>query len=316
MNVSELAATLLTHFSPEEREIPDGSNYPGRNAAICSAINAALQEICGGDSSPWSRVVRRGAILAAPTFIDVTATHGSTTITVSSSQWSPSMLGCSIALNGATVDNRTTGAVLADGVYTIELTLPFDGPTGTAAAKVFGDCVCLGQDVLSVVGKVSVGRREIGPMAAASSGYPYRSQQDFGIHKRVMTPPIFPMRVGESLGYPVGFYVDTQFAEEAAQSPIRILFVPAPAEATMAEYKVAIKPPMVTDLTSADSFPIPFEYVESVLLPVALKKLVTSPFFRSGVDAGRITEDYNMALVLLKRLNPRKRTGVTLRPIF
>lgn len=316
MNIAELASALLTHFSPEEREIPDGSNYPGRNATVCSAINAALQEVCGGDSSPWSRVVRRGAILAAPTNIDVTATHGSTTIMVSSAQWTPSMLGCSISLNAATVDNRTKSAVLADGVYTIELTLPFDGPTGTASAMVFGDCIPLAQDVLSVVGKVAVGRREIAPMAAASSGYPYRSQQDFGIHRRVMTPPTFPLRVGESLGYPVGFYVDTQFAEESLQSPIRILFSPSPAEATMAEYKVALRPVMVADLTSTAELPIPFEYVESVLLPVALKKLVTSPFLRSGVDPQRITEDYQMAVTLLKRLNPRKRTGIVLKPLL
>ena len=64
MNLGDLITRLQTHFSPEERGLLDGADYPGRTEAAIAAINAAMQFLFS-NHAPWARRGTHGFILHA-----------------------------------------------------------------------------------------------------------------------------------------------------------------------------------------------------------------------------------------------------------
>jgi hypothetical protein len=127
MTVNDIAKRLLTHFSPEERDIPDSVTYPGRNAAVLQAINGALQELFG-KGGPWIRKDERGARIYPATSVNVAATENSQTAHVF--DWADWMLGCSIAIGSSNYDNTIKTCVAASAVpnyLVITGTLTSDG---------------------------------------------------------------------------------------------------------------------------------------------------------------------------------------------
>lgn len=130
MTIAETALLLLNDFSVEERSIPDSADYPGRNAEVVKAINAALQELFG-EGSPWLRYDEQGFLIYGPTNVTIAVTSESKTADVVTG-WADWMEGCAIVIDGSTVENQIRGASASSenpDIITITGSLTSNGTT-------------------------------------------------------------------------------------------------------------------------------------------------------------------------------------------
>jgi len=305
MTFSALAARLMIYFSPEERSIPDSGTYPGRNADVLGAINGALQELFG-EGKPWIRKADLGAWLNAPTTITIAVTNGATAATITG--WQAWFAGCTIAIDGGTIDNRITNAS-----STVELKFPHDGPTGTVSATVYQDSLTIPDTVARVLEPVRVQGLRIHPMTNAGAGVTYRSSEDYGFRPTALNAAYIPGRMASRVARPTGYYVDTWMPSATATPLIRMALSTAPQEAMQVEYSATLKAPIGTALNS-DVIPVPLDYVDSLLWPIARQRLTGSEFFRNESAKEEIGRAYKEAMSLLDSLKPRTRSGNTIRP--
>ncbi len=298
MTVYEIAKRLLTNFSPEEREIPDNDNYPGRNAAVLEAINGALQELFG-KGGPWVRDDDAGDSIYPPTAVTVAVTSGSKSATITG--WQSWMAGCTIAIDGAEVDNEIKNASA-----TAALKYPYTGTTGTKAATVYHTSVTAADDVLEIVEPVRLDRRPLAPTASPYHQSVLTSYDDYGAFPGSQTPMIEVEKVTASAGIPTSFYVHTWVPDADTPSRIRMKLTPAPASGGMLDYRVMLAPPVVTDLEAETTLPIPLGFTESIFMPIATMNLMGTSFFRSMGIPAAVQKKYDTALELLAGSNPGK----------
>lgn len=296
MTITQAATSLLTHFAPEERSIPDAVLYPGRNAWVVQALNSALQE-CWTDNLPWVRPDERGVILYAPAVVSVACVNGSTAATITG--WAEWMAGCSIVIEGADNDNQ-----IRNNVAAAILKFPYSGTTGTHSATVYCDCVTLGTDVLKVIAPIKVDRLEIWPCPDPKS-VNVSGQHDFGF-----TGNGDALRVAPSIGTTIIYGIETWSPSSILPPVTRLRLQAAPKVTGLLEYKIEITPPAVIVLDSTAQIPIPFKFVELCLMPIARKRLTASPFFRDDGNAAEIESGYQTALAELKKLNPNRNSGI------
>ncbi len=242
MNILACSRHLLTHFSPEERDIPDHVDYPDRNAAVLAAQNGALQELYGRGGK-WVRQDDRGSILFAPTTVRITVATGSTAATIHTDDWQAWMAGCSIVIDGSAVDNQIRNASA-----TVTLKYPHDGASGATTGTVYCDSVTVASDALEVIEPVRIDRRQITPMPS-----PYAAQQghplgDFNFHQHSRDNPLPVARLAESASAPAGFVVETWAPDQNAQNQIRIRLWPATNAQYVLDYKIMLKPPRIESL--------------------------------------------------------------------
>lgn len=308
MTIYECAKVLLGHFSPEERSIPDSPEYPGCNAAVLEAMNGALQE-CYGSGSPWIRWDERGAILRGPANISVATTQGSPEVQILSG-WEDWMAGCTIIIEGHDVDNQ-----IRNNSAAATLKYPYDGPTGAANATVYHDCVLLEEDVMSVHGPIVVNGREIPPRANPMlHGI---ADRDYGFHTDVgLLIGTRAMRTASAAGAPVAYVVETWSPDNFLPVRIRIRLAPANGERGVLDYRVMLRPPVIGDLSSIETAPVPHAFISTIFLPIARQKLMASPFWREQGGGEEIRRAYGEALVMLEKLHPAKDTGIALKPRF
>ncbi|MEI6674456.1 MAG: hypothetical protein WCO57_04680 [Verrucomicrobiota bacterium] len=289
MTVNDIAIQLLTHFSPEERTIPDSSTYPGRNAAVLLAINGALQEMFTG-SAPWVRQDIRGVILHAPAAaVSIDVVNGSTAAVISVGTWQAWFAGCAIAIDGSAVVNQ----IRNDTRATILLKFPHDGTTGTKTATVYQTSVEVATDMMIVTGPVIANGVELNPIPADQDTY----------------DPSNPYPLTGRLSE---YRIDSWSPSDTAGPRSRIVLHPAPDATGFITYKGKIGPPAITSLASTATLPVPLQFIESLLLPLALKRLQSSTFF---LDAGRVEQinaDAKTAKTDLANLNPGANAGIRL----
>lgn len=307
MTITQASANLLAHFSPEERDVPDHADYPGRNAIVLEAMNGALQE-CYAMGSPWTRWDARGAILKTATTVSIAVTNGSTAGTITG--WADWMAGCTIVIGGHDCDNQIRNASSP-----VVLKYPYDGTTGTVSAVVYQDCVSAASDVLAVYGPVRVGGREILPRPntglSSIQTEDYGGHIDFGIIRNTYNP-----RVAAAAGHPLAYVVETWSSGQYAAPAVRVRLVPANNLAGVMDYNVTLKPPAITNIAATDLIPVPFGFAETIFMPVARQKLTSSPFFLDQSGGEEIRRAYETAITLLSSLNPSKDTGISLIPRF
>tara|TARA_B110000495_G_scaffold203492_1_gene227483 strand:- start:20048 stop:20983 length:936 start_codon:yes stop_codon:yes gene_type:complete len=307
MNITEAAQNLLDYFPEELREIPDAAQYPGPNAHVLAAMNAALQEIFGLDK-PWVRKDERGVVLNAPASIDIQVTNGSTAAVITVGDWQAWFAGCSVVIAGAAVDNQ----IRNDSYAAIVLKYPYTGTTGTVTATVYQDSVSVAIDAMQIHEPVRVNKGQIHPMNNAHAVTYGGSTEDYGFHRNTTRSNRSIKRVYETLGTPKWYSVDT-WSPSATEAPaIRLRLFPAPSELGFLDYQATITPPRLTDLTSTDDIPVPHLFVESIFLPIALKLLRKSSFWRNTAGEDEIASSYVTALQLLKNSNPQLRSGIPL----
>lgn len=311
MTARALADILLSYYSPEEQSVPDSVSYPKRNASVLAAINGALQELYG-EGQAWMRRQSRGAKLYAPTPVTIAVAADSHDGTITG--WADWMEGCSIVINGGSIDNEilehsTGGAVT--------LRFPYDGPTGNQAATVYCDAINLADNVTGVLKPVRIMN---GPrLAPVTDPDKLRMspslEDDYGQHRLIPNPPLPNLRIAEFLGTPQLYCCDS-LAETYDQPSLRLRLAPAPDRAMMLAYRATIAPPVITaaDLDSAPTLPVPAGYAESILMPIAIQRLVATPYFRDHAGKDEIARAYTAALALASSLRPQKSSGMTIRP--
>lgn len=286
MTIATIATQLLTHFSPEERSVPDSVTYPGRNGWVLSAMNGALQELYTG-ASPWVRKDERGALLHAPaTAVSIDVTNGSTTATISAGTWQAWFSGCAIAIEGAGVVNQ-----IRNDARNVVLKFPHDGTTGTKTATVYQTSVDVAADMIEVTGGVKVNRAAISPVTDPPT-------RDDG------------SALGVICGTPICYSVDAWSPGPTASPRTRINLWPAADANGFLEYRGKVVPVVITSLATTDTLPVPLQFIESIFLPVATQRLTACPFFLDAGRADEIARAYKQAKLDLANLNPSRDSGM------
>lgn len=306
MNINDAAKHLLNYFSPAEREIPDHADYPGRNAAVMTALNAGLQEMCG-EGKPWIRKSEIGMRFHPPTAvtIDVSADDTAAEITSGREDW---MTGCAIVIDGDDIDNQVRSNPSSDNVT---LKFPYGGTTGTKTATVYCDALNLTEDVIEVLKPVRINGVPIVPMNSPSEGRNPVACEDYGLDRRPDAAVPDAERVGDSAGTPRYYHVGT-FTEGDEQPALRITLYPAPSAAGVIDFQAHLTPPEINNLTSTSNLPVPFKHAHSVFLPIAAMALMQSPFFLGTAVPDALSKAYNTAIALIRDMSPNR----TKRPRF
>lgn len=299
MNINDCAKSLINYFAPEERNIPDTLTYPGRNAAVITAMNSALQELFG-QGKPWVRSDERGVVLRAPTPVTISVTNGSTAGTITG--WASWMTGCSIVIEGAAVDNQ-----IRNDSATVRLKYPYSGTTGTRNATVYHDSVEVDADVYEVRQPVTLGGIRLNPIPNAGSRLGISHSEDFHYSD---TTFLAAATVAATASTPTSYAVDSWSPDDKTAPRLRLRLFPAPADQQFLAFSATLKPPTVTTLQSTDALPIPFEKVESIFLPLAVSALRQCPFWRGIAGEESVASAHQEALLALRDDNPNKNPGV------
>lgn len=311
MTIATLLARLLTHFSPEERTVPDSVTYPGRNAAAIQAINGALQELF--TNSVWTRRDSEGFLLFAPVTVSVTVTEGSKTVAFGAG-WDTRFLGCSCRIGGATVDNRIKSVATTDAT----MIYPHDGPTGAADVIVWCDCLTLAANIAEVLRPVFIrGGPFLSPRPGPASLNAHQTnEEDYGFDRLVVNPITHEADMDTVAGMPQ-FYTVEEFQSDDYAVPIRRLRIyPAPSGQQLLSARVRYAAPNYAATDTNKVLPVPNEYVESILIPVAEQHLTRSEFFRNESAKPAIAQSYQTAINLLRSLNPQTSSGVRIRSLY
>lgn len=310
MTVNELALLLLADFSPEERAIPDAADYPGRNAWVKSSINGAIQEYWE-KTGATTREDEVGGIIYAPTTVTIAVTEGSSDATIAT-EYAPWMAGCSIVIVGHDIDNQIRNAE-TNGTGAV-LKYPYGGTTGTVAALVYHDSLIIRNDVMQVLKPVRVDRQEIMPIANPGN-FGTRVYGDFGRNQHTYLIPL-NSRVADTVGTICGYKVETYSPTVTGEPLNRMKLAPAPAYAGIIDYMAKLKPAPIVSLASSSTLPIPNQFVESILFPMARKRLSTCPFFSNlGAVAG-IESAYQTALIDAAAMIPQGDTDRRMRAVY
>ncbi len=306
MTVTQAVTKLLRYFSPEERSIPDSVAYPGRNQECLDALNASLQEIfaLGPD---WIKNVDYTFSLLAPVTVSLTVTQGSATATIANASWNAAYTGQALIFAGYPDDvNRAMSASVGVSLTTITLLRPYEGTSGTATATLYFDTAALPDAYTSVVSLRVADGKPLTPVPSPMHGTGVTADDDYG-----PVSSTWPTYIG--VGEPDRWMV-YRFANEAANDGImnfRLRVWPMPESLTVLEARLALGP---QSYSSVDTTPIlvPHDYALSILMPIAVKRLSASPFFRPPENLREISDQYVTAVSVLGRMAPQGKRNIRL----
>jgi hypothetical protein len=213
---------------------------------------------------------------------------GSTAIDIA--DYAAWMNGCAIAIESETVDNRITNAGNPNF-----LQIPSQ-VTGTLRATVYHTSFELPSVCMSLISPVLVGGVEIDD---------FQKIKDFSINERCSAV------VGK-----VKYYrISSARVLPTAAPVIRLEVWPPPAVATPLQYTATLSHAVITDLASTATLAIPYNFIQSVFLPIAARNLMDSSFFRGNAMPSSITDSEQKARMMLAKLVPNKTNSPRLIPI-
>jgi hypothetical protein len=209
--------------------------------------------------------------------------------------------------NGTSVLTTAFGPTLLTGGVGAGVDLKFPATvTGTQSATVYATAHTCALDVMDVRKPIRCDGMDLLDM---SNEYPSRRPvvfNDYGMTTLRNHAPSYAERVADTANQPRFFRVTTATLSNASSFVQRVEIYPAPAVQSFLEYKCSMTPPVVTSLTSNSTIPIPFQFVESVFLPLAERALMDSSFFRGTAAAGAIAGSEQKARAILASLQPNK----------
>lgn len=287
MNIRQCAQSLLSHFAPEERAIPDAEAYPGRNSAVQEAMNAALQEMyaLGG---PWTRWEQRGGRLPAPRVVTLDGTPDSLVVRVTQDPGAALTPRSTIVFANSPADEENAQATrpsMVNGEQAIGLLFP-PPAAGPLTATIYGDALEAGDDVMSIHDPVMVGGITVSARADLRDAQ-WISANDYGAHRERTLLTSARATIANTASRPVAYDVESLADDMSDSTSVIMRFFPAPARSMAVTYWAKLRPRAITTLTTTDPLPVPQEFVQTLFLPIARMKLVGSAFFR---DAGRVDE--------------------------
>lgn len=315
MTLRDAISLLLHNFSPEERNILETTTYPGRTEEVIRYVNAALQELYG-EGKPWMRKGSEGFLLYAPTTVTGTVSVGAKTLALGGS-WQDWMAGCTIRINGASIDNQILGED-PDTAGQALLLFPHDGTTGSASVTVYHNSLTLPDNVLAVLRGVKVvGGTPLTAVASPTRLAPNRTnEQDYNFDKLVPNPLTYEVPAAECLGVPQLYCIDSYVPDTTSSPVFRMRVAPAPSAQTILESRVTYKAPQVDEGHLDTNLPVPHDYVQAIFLPIVSQLLTASPFFRNDSGKPEIARQYGTALKLAQTLSPQTAGTLRMSPVM
>jgi hypothetical protein len=312
MTLDTLIVRLLTHFPHEERSIPDAAGFAGRNAAALTAVNGALQEIFA--KTPWSRRGTEGFLFSAPATVTATVTAGSKVIDFDAA-WLARFVGCTCRVGTSSQDNRIMAAGTGGGAT---LLFPHDGTTGSQSVTVYHDCSTLDATISDVLKPVRIqGGPFLTPRPSPASFVSAQTREkDYGFDRHAPLPTPASLSMDQVVGIPRLYCVEEHQTSQMAVPEKRLSIYPAPEQPTLISARIRYGAPIYDDPEEEAALPIPQDYVETILIPVAEQHLTRSQFFSNSDSKQAIADAYQDAIALMRTLNPQTSTGTNMRPVF
>ena len=309
---------LLLNFSTDERSVPSSSDYPGRCESCLGAVNGALQEIHAKAAGSFAHETR-GFRFGDPETITLSVTVGSRSATIAGAITDPT--GCLISYGGiaSRVVELTGIPAGAVTVTSVRLNAPWTGVTGTFTATLYRSAAPMGLDALQVADsgpmvtgtsrRLAVGTNERN--ALTNSEKIRRGVTDFG---RLIG---FSPRTNRT-GTPIACWVMQVFNPSVktlyAGGTRYLVLSPAPDEAISIEAEITLAPPAMSLDDMDAEIPLPMDWIDSLLLPIATKRLEASPFFRNDSTTEETNRQFNEAMALLKSMRGTRAAGLTMIP--
>lgn len=263
----------------------------GLEQRLLSDLNRALQEIYTLHPRPFFSADPRAGQVRAPLAVTLDVTAGGTAAgnLAPAADW---MAGCTLVISGDAAQNmlvKTAGP-------SFSLLKPYQGGTAAGvAATVYQDVLHPGADVEQVIAPViAEGYGELRPVTHERD----RQAAHTG-------GPLYPLPWSQRpVQMPDAYLVERHFDHSTGAVSARLRFSALPAAAFVCSFTAKLVAGMtaVTDLSDTRSL-VPFDLVDSVLLPIVRHKFASWPQFVG--DAGALKADYDTALVMLAALNPR-----------
>lgn len=243
---------------------------------IAEAANAALAQTYNALPT-YFKEITEGFTLEAPQAITLSVTNGSAQL--SSSVFTDAQIGRSVVLDGDPAWNQV--------VSTDRLLNAYLGPTGITNGTLYGDAIYSTRYPFDrVIGNPTFANPNLGFFAgrqiqrANEAGWPYAQQ--------VGLPLVWwPVMLGNSQG----------------NEPLLVLkFSPAPNQQYTIDIRMAYwsKRLTPTDYTDNTVIPVPDQFLESVLIPLALQAFMSSPAWLPGPQDGLIVDRAVAALSFAK----------------
>lgn len=227
---------------------------------IFQAANAAVQRVYNA-LPVYFKEQTVGFALPGPKSVTLDMTQYSNT--VSSDAFAPEQLGQSIVLPGDPAWNQIIG--------TNTLLNPYMGPTGTVTGTIYGNAYYSPQYPFErVIGNPRFADQNQWPMMrtemAKGSDAGWLFQQDVGRPQCWWAQPMGNSQGNEPL--------------------IVIRFAPAPDQAYSMNVRLGFWPKRLTlaDVANATTIPVPDQFLETALIPIAINELVSTPIWESRKD--------------------------------
>jgi hypothetical protein len=243
---------------------------------IAEAANAALAQTYNALPT-YFKEITEGFVLPAPQPITLAVVHGSAEL--SSSVFTDAQIGRSVVLDGDPAWNQV--------VSTDALLNAYMGETGTVNGTLYGDAVWSTRYPFDrIIGNPTFANQNLGAFAgrqmsnAGQATWLY--QQTVGLPLVWWTQPL-----GNSQG----------------NEPLLVLRVaPAPNQAYAIDVRMAYWSKRLTPQDYADNtvIPVPDQFLEAVLIPLALQAFMASPAWLSKPDDNLIIQRADAALQFAK----------------
>lgn len=275
-----LGVTSLDPTSPVNQAFPI---EPTDIDDVLSCLNAAFQQYFK-DGPSELRESNVGANINAPTTVTMDVTNGSTTMAnfTGFASW---MVGCTCSIVGDTQQNEITSQTL--------LARPYQGSTGTGVeCTVYNDAVQLDWTVAEVLDPVFIASPSMTFLRPVTSRMEFAKLAGVPL---VTTPdgfaydwPFFWI-VQKSISRPLWWYLEPAYYSALGYVPRRIRLAPMPNAQCSLGYRIAST---ATRYTQADVYATPYTdpgtllpindgEVESLLMPIFVKKLSELPTFKN-----------------------------------
>jgi hypothetical protein len=229
---------------------------------IAEAANTGLQEVYNALPA-YFKEITEGFLLPAPQPITLAVIQNSNVL--SSGVFTEEQIGRSVVLDGDPSWNQV--------IATDRLLNPYIGATGTVNGTLYGD---------SVYSQRYPFDRIIGNPMFANQNNAYLMRRE--MMRGNQGSALWPWQ--QKVGVPMIWWVQ-MLGNSQGNEPLMVLrFAPAPSIAYSINIRMSYWPKRLTlaDYDAATTLPVPDQFLESCLIPLAIRAFMSSPCYQSNND--------------------------------
>lgn len=244
---------------------------------LMEAANAALMQ--SYDALPaYFKEITEGFKLPKPQTVTLAVVNGSSQL--SSSVFTDEQIGRSVVLDG---DPNWNQVISND-----RLLNPYMGETGVAGGTLYGDAVWSNRYPFDrIIGNPTYANR-------SSASFTYRELTKINGQNSLW--------LQQSVGQPMGWWTQ-MLGNSQGNEPLLVLrFSPAPNIDYVIDVRMAYwcKRLTMQDYTDNTILPVPDQFLETVLIPLALRAFMSSPAWKPSPDDPKVIERAEAALKFAK----------------